>query len=88
MGTETSWNDSIKNEEIFGSNYNVFRNDRDLVLTQKKSGGRFLVAISSKFNSELIASPKFKDFEHVWVKTEIIGETNIFASVYFPPDRV
>lgn len=87
LGTETSWNDSIKNEEIFGSNYNVFRNDRDLVLTQRKSGGGVLVAISSKFNSELIASPKFKDFEHVWVKTEIIGETHIFASVYFPPDR-
>lgn len=27
-----------------------------------------------------------KEFEHVWVKSQIAGETHVFASVYFPPD--
>lgn len=87
IGTETSWNESVKSEEVFGSNYNVFRNDRDLHLTQRCSGGGVLIAISVILNSELIVSPKFKEFEHVWVKTHIAGETHIFASVYFPPDQ-
>ena len=87
LGTETSWNDSIKSEEIFGSDYNVFRDDRDLLLTQRMSGGGVLIAVSSNFNSELLASPKFKEFEHVWVKTHIAGEVHIFATVYFPPDQ-
>ena len=87
LGTETSWNESVKSEEIFGSNYNVFRDDRDLHISQKMSGGGVLVAVSSEFNSEFIPSLKFKEFDHVWVKTEIAGKIHIFASVYFPPDQ-
>ena len=87
LGTETSWNESVKSEEIFGSNYNVFRDDRDLNISQRMSVGGVLVAVSSQFNSELIPSLKFKELDHVWVKTEIAGETHIFASVYFPPDQ-
>ena len=87
LGTETSWNESVKSEEIFGSNYNVYRDDRDLLLSHRMSGGGVLVAVSFKFNSELLLLSKFKEFDHVWVKTEIDGETHIFASVYFPPDQ-
>lgn len=87
LGTETSWNDSVRSEEVFGNNYNVYRDDRDLTLAQRMSGGGVLIAISSKYNSELIASTKFSEFEHVWVKTHIAGETHIFVSVYFPPDQ-
>lgn len=87
LGTETSWDESIKNEEIFGGDFNVFRDDRDIHLSQRKSGGGVLIAISSKFNSEQISSSKFKEFEHVWAKAQIAGETHVFVSVYFPPDH-
>ena len=86
LGTETSWDEGIKSEEVFGSDFNVFRDDRNLQLSQRKSGGGVVIAVSSKFNSELINSSKVKEFEHVWVKTCIAGETHVFASVYFPPD--
>ena len=85
LGTETSWDHSVKSEEVFGQRFTVFRDDRDLYLSDKKSGGGVLVAIDANFDAELITSEKFKEFEHVWVKALIAGETHIFASVYFPP---
>lgn len=57
------------------------------MLTQRMSGDGVLVAICRKFNSELVVSTKYEEFEHVWVKTQIAGETHVFASVYFPPDQ-
>ena len=85
LATETSWDESVRSEEIFGSNFNVFRDDRSFLMSQKKSGGGALIAILANFNSEIITTNKFKEFEHVWVKTHIAGEIHIFASVYFPP---
>lgn len=87
LATETSWDESVRSEEIFGNSFNVYRDDRDFLESGKKSGGGVLVAISTKFNSELLHSTKNNAFEHVWVKTYIAGETHVFASVYFPPDR-
>lgn len=86
LATETGWNECIRSEEVFGNNFNVFRDDRNSQLSQKKSGGGVLVAISSKFNSDIIPTLKHKDFEHVWTKSIINGETHVFASVYFPPN--
>lgn len=85
LGTETSWDESVKSEEVFGNRFNVFRDDRDPHLSGKESGGGVLVAIDVKFDAELIPSGKFKEFDHVWVKAVIASETHIFASVYFPP---
>lgn len=87
LGTETSWNDSIKNEEVFGNMFTVFRDDRDLTRSGKKSGGGVLVAIDAKYGAEQIESQKFDEFEHVWAEALIAGETHIFASVYFPPSH-
>lgn len=87
LATETSWDESIKSEEVFGTRFNVFRDDRDLNLSDKESGGGVLVAIDATYDSELIPSEKFDTFEHVWVKAIIAGETHIFSSVYFPPRK-
>ncbi|VDO10445.1 unnamed protein product, partial [Brugia timori] len=87
LGTETSWDESVRSEEIFGNNFNVFRHDRNLLLTQKKSGGGVLIAINADFTSEEIKTNKHKEFEHVWAKALIAGETHIFSSVYFPPEH-
>lgn len=37
LGTETSWDESVRSEEIFGNNFNVFRHDRNLQHCNKKS---------------------------------------------------
>lgn len=39
LATETSWDESVKSEEVFGNSYNVFRHDRDIHMSGKKSGG-------------------------------------------------
>ena len=87
LGTETSWDATIKSEELFANNYNVFRDDRDCQMSEKKSGGGVLVAVSADLNADIIKITKFKEFEHVWVKVRIADETHVFVSVYFPPEN-
>ncbi|XP_055639256.1 uncharacterized protein LOC129777174 [Toxorhynchites rutilus septentrionalis] len=87
MATETSWDDSVRSEEVFGNRFNVFRDDRNLHKSHKKSGGGVLIAINSLINSEHIPTTEFDEFEQVWVIALIAGEIHIFASVYFLPDR-
>lgn len=87
IGNETNWDDSVNSEEVFGNNYNVYRDDRNYQLSEKKSGGGVLIAVSTKLNSEIITTRKVKEFEHVWTKVLISRETHIFVSVYFPPNH-
>ena len=61
LGTETSWHEGVRNEEAFGSKYNVYRDDRNYQRSEKKSGGGVLVAVSTKLNSEIIVTTKFKE---------------------------
>lgn len=85
LATETNWNEDIKSEEVFNSSFNVFRSDRDLSLSDKKSGGGVLVAVGVQHDSEQIITQKHAEFEDVWVKVLLKGEIHIFVSVYFPP---
>lgn len=39
LGTEASWDEGVKSEEVFGNHYNVFRKDRNFRVSQKNSGG-------------------------------------------------
>lgn len=87
LGTETSWDESISSEEVFGSRFNVFRDDRDKAVANKKSGGGVLIAISANYESEQISTSKCKEFDHVWVKSSIGNQVHIFATVYFPPEN-
>lgn len=86
LGTETNWNDEVKSELVFNNRYSVFRSDRDLLLSNKKSGGGVLIAIEIQYDSDLIETKKYKEFEDVWVKVTLNKESHIFASVYFPPE--
>lgn len=87
LANETSWDEGVRSEEVFGCNYNVYRDDRNFETSEKKSGGGVLVAVSIQFNSEIISTEKCEEFEHVWVKILVEGETHVFASVYFPPNN-
>lgn len=86
LGTETSWDVSINNEEVFGDRFNVYRDDRDKSLSNKKSGGGVLIAVCTNYESEQITSNKCKEFDHVWVKSTFGNQIHIFAAVYFPPE--
>ena len=77
--TETSWDASIRSEEIFGNNFNVFRNDSNLSLSNKKSGGGVLRFIHSDFTSEQIETNTHKEFEHVWFKVIFARKCTSFA---------
>ena len=83
MFNETSWSESVKNEEVFGSNYNVYRDDRDFQRSEKISGGGVLIAVSSELNSEHIMTTKFDEFEQVWRKVQVVHETHFEMSVSF-----
>lgn len=87
LANETSWDEGVGSAEVFGNRFNVYRDDRNYQWSEKKSGGGVLVAVSNIFNSEIIVTPKFKEFEHVWAKAQVAGETHIFVSVYFPPNN-
>ena len=39
MANETRWDETVRSEEAFGSRYNVYRDDRDLQSSNKRSGG-------------------------------------------------
>lgn len=54
IGTETWLNASITDSEIFPSNYNVYRKDRE------KTGGGVLVAISKIFLSSSVPEQNVK----------------------------
>lgn len=85
LGTETNWSEDIKSEEVFGSKFNVFRSDRDLTLSEKKSGGGMIIPVNANLQAETIPSEKHAEFEDVWVKIMINDEIHLFVSVYFPP---
>lgn len=87
LGTETSWEESIQSEEIFGARFNVYRDDRDPILSNKKSGGGVVAAISCEYDSEQISVSKHKEFEQVWTKVHIGNEIHIFGCIYFPPEH-
>lgn len=60
LATETIWDKSVRSEDFFGSNFNVFRDDRNFQASQKKSGGGVLVALPANYNSEIISAIKFE----------------------------
>ena len=83
--TETNLNDEINSQELFvNNNYVVYRSDRNLGESQKKSGGGVLCAIASEIES-------FRRYdlnsqgESVWIQCKIGKEILIVCTVYFPP---
>ena len=53
---ETWLTEDIASEELFGSNYHVFRCDRNRELSNRKDGGGVLLAVRNDLRSVLISS--------------------------------
>ena len=84
---ETNLDDDIKNDELGLQDFNLYRCDRNVFNSVKKTGGGVLLAIrKSIISSELHL--KSQSFEQVSVKMNF-GDKNIFIGlIYFPPNSV
>ena len=80
--TETWLNSSVQNSEIFCSNYNLFRKDRE-----GRIGGGVLIAVKFTYHSEFVSNELFEDIEFVCVKIGLPGNNRLFISCsYIPPN--
>lgn len=72
--------DAVKSSEIFPSDYNVFRNDRNSF-----GGGVFILVHNSLIAEE---QPKLvTNCEINWVKVKLQGRRDLYAGVFYMPHR-
>lgn len=64
--TETWLCSTLKSEELFTNDFNVYRKDRSSLTSEKSIGGGALLAINKKFNSTLLDSDD--SIEQLWIK--------------------
>lgn len=83
-----SWlNDSIANSEFFSPNFNVYRKDRDPILSGKKDGGGIIIAVRCTLNS-LVKEEWSCDgiVEDLWVQIVLdSGKKLNICCTYVPP---
>lgn len=85
--SESNLSDSFYTSEIGLTNYSVYRTDRDLTRTHKKSGGGVLLAVSNRFSSSLISGTS-AGFDHLFVRVSCSNRNSkqyVFGVVYIPP---
>lgn len=86
--TETWLDSTFFNAEIVSQNYNVFRSDRNLVLTNKMRGGGVLLAIDGRYEVEqipFVASEPLIDVVGVRINLSRTRTIDLFL-FYIPPD--
>lgn len=87
---ETWLNDTISDNEIFDSRYNVYRRDRESSTfnNYKKTDGGVLIAVSTRLKSKRVIEWE-SGMEDLWVEVSIKVnkqiETLRICSVYLPP---
>ena len=86
--TETWLNDSFTNQEIFGNDWLVYRNDRDYQNLNVNRGGGVLIAIHKSIPSEGLEIIHSNLFEIVFVKIKSKFKNICLGSVYIPPNSV
>lgn len=86
--TETWLDDTIFSPQLFGTIYNVYRNDRDTAGTGKKIGGGICIAVSKKFDSTCFPVPTDRrSLEQLWVVINGVANQKLYiGSVYISPD--
>lgn len=79
---ETWLNENFFNEEIFGADYIVYRQDRDFTATGKSDGGGCCIAVKAKF----ISSRKTEweaSTENIWVSIKQRSGANLYINVRY-----
>jgi len=82
---ETWLNNNVFDEKLGFCNYNIFRNDRDFSLGNKRSG-RVLDDVPKKIQCELLCVPIVPGIEQIFIKIEINNINIILGCIYIPPD--
>ena len=87
MLSETSLSDDFYDAEIGCYNYNIFRCDRDVEITGKKSGGGVLIAVSKRLCALKldIISHTNRKFEELWILVTTDSRRLLLCVVYIPP---
>lgn len=83
--TETWLNNSFADAELFPLQYAVFRSDRDYEATNLQRGGGVLIATNNDYQSSLIDTVSFVDFEQLWIQSNCNGHEVVIGVVYIPP---
>ena len=86
--TESWLKSSVLSSELFPACYNVFRLDRDPLVSGKSDGGGVLLAVRDVFSAECV--PKWCNtnsiIEDLWVSVALRGGKKLFiCTVYIPP---
>ena len=83
--TETNLNTEINSQELFiNNNYIVYRNDRNLELSSKRSGGGVLCAVKTEFES-FRRYDLNSTIEALWIQCKVEKDIFLVCTVYFPP---
>ncbi|CAG5031084.1 unnamed protein product [Parnassius apollo] len=88
--TETNFDASVYNGELFDEQYNVFRRDHDTTCIKKYNkddGGGVLVAVKKQYSAVGQVSWE-SELEDVWISISppnISGQTNNVCVCYLPP---
>lgn len=85
--TETWLDERIYSAQLFGSQYTVFRNDRNQENSTKSRGGGVLIAINRRLCCSLDSSPISSSLEQIWVKIKGQYRSLSLGVLYLPPDR-
>ena len=81
---ENNLNKSYNINELFSSNYVVYRCDRSDSNSVCHFGGGVLIAVNSMYPSEIILLPKLISVEIVLVKTETCKKSYYIFCIYIP----
>lgn len=86
--TESWLRADVLDAELFPPGYNVFRLDRDALISGKSDGGGVMLAISDKLSAELV--PEWCNsnniIEDIWVSVALKGGRKLLiCTVYIPP---
>lgn len=84
--SETWLNDHFSHSEVKFNNYEIYRCDRDPVVSGRSRGGGVLIAVNSRLTSRGIpvASP-LSSFDHVFVHLQVGNSSLLLGCVYIPP---
>lgn len=87
---ETWLSNDVNNSEIFNNSYNVFRCDRDFILTNKSRGGGVLLAVKYNIESQQLDLSNFHSLipsiDIVGAKCYVNSNSLFVFVVYIPPD--
>lgn len=82
--SETWLNESINDCEIICTNYNLYRLDRNILNSSKKSGGGVMVAVNKNYSSELVSDLNI-DIEFICIRCSSNDLSLLITCSYIPP---